>query len=108
MAEDESENRLANDAIPKQSRRSFLKKAAVGAGVVGAAVAVPAVVMSGASILPSGDQREVIDSMGSGHLVAYVRNASSGEIVVMMGDREVRFRDFGLVSSLARIVLGVT
>lgn len=108
MKEEESESGLSNNVIlSKQSRRSFLKKAAVGAAVVGAAVAIPAAGMSGMSLLPSDDHREVIDSMGSNRLVAYVKNPSKGEVVVMMGEREVKFQDFGLVSSLARLVMGV-
>ena len=79
--------------MSSSSRRKFL--ALTGAGV-SAAVVAPAVAAStrtAARSAPGADGAPV---------VAYVRDASAGELVVMMGERQVLVHDVDLVRRLAR------
>jgi len=103
MAEQEKEN---SDNGSKVSRRTFLKTAAVGAAGLGVAAATPAL-LAGKSA-PWGTAMDAVpDGMEGSPIVAYVTDARAGEIVLMVGTREVRLRNFGLVSWLARAVAGV-
>jgi hypothetical protein len=72
------------------TRRGFVKNsaaAAAGMTVVGALVA---------------EQADAKAAAGSGPVVAYVRDASTGEISVMAGERQVEFRDRKMAARLAR------
>ena len=73
------------------TRRGFVKNsagAAAGMTLVGALVAQQA----------NADP----EAVGSEPVVAYVRDARTGEIEVMAGDREVTVRDRKLAASIAR------
>ena len=61
--------------------------AAAGMTVVGALVA---------------EQADAKVAAGSGPVVAYVRDAATGEITVMAGERQVELRDRKLAARLAR------
>ncbi len=106
MADDEKEG---SENRSRVSRRQFLKTAAVGAAAVGIAAAVPsaATVASG---LPQGvgspeefEGAEGLVADQTGSIVAYVRNPSKGEVVLMIGENEVVRRDFRLVAQLTRL-----
>ncbi len=79
--------------MSRMSRRAFLSTAgaATGAAALGAAVGVPKLAAGGAlATAPSGPLPE--------HpVVAYVRDARTGELAVMVGDREVAVKDPSLV-----------
>jgi hypothetical protein len=79
------------------SRRSFLKTAGVatGAAIVGVPVAAAAT-ESDPEIVPSPS------AMSHEPLVAYVRDASRGEVTVVSGLHETTFRDHGLVKRMAK------
>ena len=77
------------------SRRGFLFLAGTGAAVVGAAAVAPA---AGAAGQPEGSEAFA----GEGPLVAYVTDIRTGELSVMMGEREVVVHDRALCASLAR------
>ena len=72
------------------TRRGFVKNtatAAAGMTVVGALVA---------------EQADAKVAAGSGPVVAYVRDAATGEITVMAGERQIELRDRKLAARLAR------
>jgi hypothetical protein len=48
------------------------------------------------------EQADAKAAAGSGPVVAYVRDASTGEISVMAGERQVELRDRKLAARLAR------
>jgi hypothetical protein len=82
------------------SRRNILKTSAAGLAI-GAAVAVPGVVLlqsdddepaSQASDMPASDLQSP--------LVAYVQDAATGEVVVMVGETQTIINDPRLVSRL--------
>ena len=84
-----------------RSRRTVLKSAAAGAaaiGLIGAGrLATGTALAAGAS-----GARATIET-SSAPLVAYVSDARKGEIVVMVGTREIVRRDAGLVARLVAI-----
>jgi hypothetical protein len=79
--------------MSKLSRRAFLSSAGAvtGAAALGAAVGVPKL----ASGLARADG--LAGPMPEGPVVAYVRDASRGELAVVRGDREVAVKDAALV-----------
>ncbi len=85
----------------KSSRRSFLKKAAMGATAVGVATAAPGAVQVASTYIPSGPL-----GTGAMPLIVYVKNASRGELALMVGTKEIVVTDFGLVSRLLSMVAG--
>ncbi len=97
----EQEDRARGSTV---SRRAFLKTAAAAVAVAGAAAAAPGAFLA-ASAPPAG-MRGTPEEVGDGSIVAYVRNTKGGEIVLMVGTREVTVRDHGLVSGLLRAVAG--
>lgn len=80
------------------TRRGFL--ALTGSGVAAVAVA-PAALAAG-----SPDRASTSPSpQAEGSMVAYVHNAATGEVAVMVGEREVVVHDRALVAALARHLL---
>jgi anaerobic selenocysteine-containing dehydrogenase len=80
--------------VPDSSRRKFLAAAGAGTAVVGAAALLPA--GAAAAAAPKG-------AAHPGPLVAHVRNTSTGEIAVYVGEKEVVVRDKDLAHRIARI-----
>jgi hypothetical protein len=77
------------------TRRGFVKSSA---GVAGAAAGMTAL---GTLVTEQAEAKE--GTHGHPHpVVAYVRDARSGEISVMSGNREVRVRDRKLAARIAR------
>lgn len=79
--------------MSKLSRRAFLSSAGAvtGAAALGAVAGVPALAGgAGLAKAPSGP-------LPDGPVVAYVRNASKGELAVVVGEREVAVKDAALV-----------
>ncbi len=92
---------MAEAKKDKMSRRSFLKKSAVGAAGVAAVAAAPTILQMTENVvgaLPAGDP--------SAPLMAYVKDASTGTVVVMWGTKEFVARDSALVSRLATYTKG--
>ena len=82
--------------MTRNTRRTLLKSAAAGAaaiGLVGAARALPG----------SATVSKTAIETSSEPLVAYVSDARKGEIVVMVGTREIVRRDAALVARLVAI-----
>lgn len=84
------------------SRRIFLKHASLSTVVVGAAVVTPA-------LLGAGDASAAGLRAGPSHVgpfMAYVDDARAGDIVVMVGEREIVHHDPDLAARLAQIAVG--
>lgn len=98
-------------AVADRSRRRFLQQGTLGAVAVGAAF-TPGLMSGVASaqppvrsaVHPAGAARpEVVAALPEQPFIAYVKDHRSGEIVVMVGEQEVVYRDAELASRLARI-----
>lgn len=79
----------------QSTRRGFL--ALTGSGVAAVAVAPAAV----AAVPGKSPGLGAAGSQG-GPMVAYVQDAATGEVAVMVGEREVVVRDRALVAQLAK------
>jgi hypothetical protein len=84
--------------VTNHSRRSFIKRASIGAAAVGAAVAVPAAFSTDADAdtVPPG-------AVHDGPLVAWVKDTASGEITVHLDNQTVVYQDKKLAAKLSRI-----
>lgn len=82
------------------SRRSFLAGAGVVAGVATATALVP---VGNAFASKSSDDNAPKGEANTETLVAYVKDAKSGQISVMSGDREVVITDRKLAQKLAHL-----
>ncbi len=80
--------------MAESSRRNFLILAGAGAAAAGVAATLPA---GAAGATPSTG-----NATAAGPLLAYVKDARSGELTLMVGEREVVVRDRDLVNRLAR------
>jgi hypothetical protein len=82
--------------MTRNSRRTLLKSAAAGAAAIG---------LVGASRALAGSGTAARGSIGTSSepLVAYVSDARKGEVVVMVGTREIVRRDPALVARLVAI-----
>ncbi|HEV8654664.1 MAG TPA: hypothetical protein VGR85_04025 [Candidatus Limnocylindria bacterium] len=81
--------------MARNSRRTLLKSAAAGAVAIG-------LVGAGRGLAGSAVARGSIET-SSAPLVAYVSDARTGEIVVMVGTREIVRRDAALVARIVAI-----
>lgn len=105
MAEEREDHGTERKEKKTVSRRGFLKTAAAGAAAAGFAATVPRF-LTGESSLPSMFDRAPTGASGK-PIVAYVGDARTGEIVLMTEEREVRIKDFGIVSSFVRAFSGL-
>lgn len=83
------------------SRRKFLIAAGSGVAAAGVVAAAPNAMAAPASSAAAKDTTLPADA--TGHLIAYVRNVRTGEVAVMVDDREVIVHDKDLVARLARV-----
>ena len=74
------------------SRRKFLEMAGTGAAVAGAAAVVPSAAFAGEAERGTKSATEPV--------VAYVKDARSSELSLMVGDREVVVHDRDLVNRI--------
>ncbi len=85
-------------------RRTFIRRAAIGAGAVGAIALVPTLLQdttlesTAAAIAPGTPE----GPLSSGPVMVYVRDAVRGEAVIMAGDTESVVIDSVLVTHLLR------
>ena len=86
---------MADEPKNKMSRRNFLRNAAMGAATVGALAAAP-------SVLGLTENVGADTSFGEAGvpLMAYVKDASTGTVVVMWGTKEIVTKDTSLASRL--------
>ena len=81
------------------TRRVFLRNASMGAAAVGVAATVPSFLRGRAKPIstPSMPLAKVTQQ---GPLIAHIPDAASGEITLMIGNREVSYRNPGLAQTL--------
>jgi hypothetical protein len=92
-----------------QSRRRFLKATSVGGAAVGGAIFMPRLFDQAARAdapAPRPAPRAA-EAVHTGPFVAYVKNAKTGQIAVLTGEREVLHHDPQLAASLARVAAGL-
>jgi hypothetical protein len=82
--------------MTRNSRRTLLKSAAAGAAAIG-------LVGAGGGLAASTIAAKGSIETSSLPVVAYVSDARKGEIVVMVGTREIVRRDTALVARLLRV-----
>jgi hypothetical protein len=79
------------------SRRGFIKHTSIGAATVGALVTMPGLAAAHAA---STEIEETSSTPSARQLVAFVRDASRGEVILMIDEREVIVHDRALVKRL--------
>jgi len=84
--------------VADHSRRKFLKHASLGAAAVSAAVVVPGLAAASAEAEPV-----AAGPAHAGPFAAWVTDAKTGEIAVLVGQHEVLHRDRKLAARLAQI-----
>ncbi len=87
--------------MAEHSRRNFLR----GAGVAAAGVTAAAMIPAGAALATgsSASDDTPADDASTDTLVVYVKDAKSGRVSVMSGDREVVVTDRNLAQKLAHL-----
>ena len=82
------------------NRRSFLKQTSVGAATLGLLSSVP--VLAVISESPQDTIPEVAHTTVNGPLIAHVSDVATGEVALLLGSREIIFRDPQLVARLIK------
>ena len=82
------------------NRRSFLKQTSVGAATLGLLSSLPALAVISES--PQDTVPEVAATAFSGPLIAHVSDVATGEVALLLGSREIIFRDPQLVARLMK------
>ncbi len=90
--------------MSRVSRRDFLRHASLSTAAVGVAVAVPGFLRSGNTATPTAPDASARTAKldQEGPLVAHIDDASTGAMTLMMGKREVQYRN----QEIARQLLG--
>ncbi|NYI79840.1 hypothetical protein [Nocardioides panzhihuensis] len=85
--------------MSEQSRRGFLVIAGAGTAAAVGAVAVPKIFGSTSADAAAG--LESVDLANAESFVVHVKNVKQGQLVIMVGDREVLVTDRELAARLA-------
>lgn len=81
------------------TRQGFIKKSSVSVAAVAALAGVPGIVAHAA---PFAEEKHIAPNALQGPLVAHVRDAASGEVCLLVGEREIVVRDKVLVRHLLK------
>ncbi|MDQ2744487.1 MAG: hypothetical protein M3Z66_19645 [Chloroflexota bacterium] len=82
------------------TRKGFLAKTSMGTAAIGAAMTVPGII--DAAPADAASELTLSERELGGPLVAHVRNLKTGEIALMVGTREIVYRDPQFVRRLVR------
>jgi hypothetical protein len=86
--------------MTKLSRRGFLGQTSAGAATIGALLAMPGLAeVTNAAGIP---RSELTKAELEGPIVAHIRNLHTGEIAIMVGTREIVYRDQQFVKRLVK------
>jgi hypothetical protein len=85
--------------VTKLTRRSFLKQTSAGAATFSLLPAIPA--LAAISHLPEAAPPE-LPAAFSGPMVVHVSDVAAGEITLLVGAREIVFRDPEIVARLIK------
>lgn len=88
-------------AMSNSTRRGFLAASGVGAAAVGVAAIAPSIAGGRRTDSDTSSTEDAAEVKGP--LVAYVKDASTGEVAVMVGENEVLVTDKKLVAHIARV-----
>ncbi len=80
------------------TRRSFLEQTSVGAATLGLLPVVP--VLAATPDSPEAAAPELSAAAFTGPVIAHVRDVVTGEVALLVGTREIVFRDPQLVARL--------
>ena len=85
--------------MTKLSRRSFLKQTSVSAATIGLLPAIPAL-----AAIPHSPEAAApeISAASTGPMVVHVSDVATGEVTLLVGAREIVFRDRRLVARLIK------
>jgi hypothetical protein len=86
--------------MSKLTRKGFLGKTSMGAAAIGAIVSVPG--LAHVTEADAAPELKLRPEDLAGPLVAHVRNFKTGEIAVMVGTREIVYRDPQFVKRLLK------
>lgn len=86
--------------MSKLTRKGFLGKTSLGAAAIGAMVSVPG--LAHVTEADASPEFKLRPEDLQGPLVAHVRNFKTGEIAVMVGTREIVYRDPQFVKRLLK------
>jgi hypothetical protein len=89
--------------MAKLTRRGFFRQTTVSAATFGAMASVPGLSMMLES--PEDPATEISPGALVGPLVAHIRDASTGELSLLVGTRELVVRDSDLVARLVKAAL---
>ena len=82
------------------NRRLFLKQTSAGAATLALLSSVSALAVISES--PQDTIQEAADTTVNGPLIAHVSDAATGEVALLLGSREIIFRDPQLVARLMK------
>lgn len=83
-------------------RRTFLRHATLGVAAVGALSAVPRVLDPRPAVAAATPAAELTPAELEGPVVAYLRDAHSGQFSLFVGEREVAYTDKAMAARLTR------
>jgi hypothetical protein len=87
--------------MAKVTRRRLLKTTSIGAATVGMLAAAPRLAAFAAPATAE-QAPELSATSLSGPMVTYVRNLAKGEVGILVGEREIVYRDPELVKRLLK------
>lgn len=87
--------------MAKITRRGFLKQTSVGMAATGVLTTVS---LAEAHNRPAAAAKQTSPTMYNEPVVAHVRDAATGEVALMVGTREIVYRDPALVARLLKAV----
>jgi nitrous oxide reductase len=93
---------MSDEKMSKVSRRTFMKRSAVAGAGVAALSGLGGASGAAAALASPGKAAEPPAEPAGEPVVAYVRAGSSGEVRVMVGEREVVHRDRDLAGRILR------
>lgn len=86
--------------MTKLTRRSFLKQSSAGAATLGLLPAIPAALATISQTAQAAVPE--LSPASTGPMVAHVSNVATGEVTLLVGAREIVFRDRRLVARLIK------
>lgn len=95
---------MAERAVSRVSRRSVLKRTAAGVAVAGGLATLPGWALAATELSSHETDSPADATVPTPPLVAYVRDASKGEIALLVGDQEIVCKNPSLVARLLSAV----
>lgn len=84
------------------NRRGFFRQAGLGVAAVAAVTAAPTLLGTSPTTTGAAAEADVQPAVLEGPVVAYLRNAHTGEFSLLVGEREVRYTNKAMAAQLTR------